>query len=95
MVVAANNSNFQIMGKIREFLHRMVVKTVNEIKRIRKDHVELAVPPTGGGEAAPFGLHRTVGDGIPTFNLIAFQAKLPDQRLGERGLDLDDGRGRL
>jgi hypothetical protein len=55
MVVAANNSNFQIMGKIREFLHRMVVKTVNEIKRIRKDHVELAVPPS---EEAPFGLHR-------------------------------------
>lgn len=35
--VAANNSNFQIMEKIREG-----VKTVSEIKRIKKDYVELA-----------------------------------------------------
>ena len=37
--VAANYSNSQIMGEIREFLN---VKTVNEIKRIKKDYVELA-----------------------------------------------------
>jgi len=34
-----NNSNFQIMEKIREFLD---VKTVNEIKRTKKDYVELS-----------------------------------------------------
>jgi hypothetical protein len=37
--VATNYSNSQIMGEIREFLN---VKTVNEIKRIKKDYVELA-----------------------------------------------------
>lgn len=37
--VAVNNSNFPIMEKIREFLD---VKTVTEIKRIKKDYVELA-----------------------------------------------------
>ena len=34
-----NNSNFQIMEKIREFLD---VKTVNEIKRTKKDFIELS-----------------------------------------------------
>nr|QBM31470.1 hypothetical protein [Arthrobotrys musiformis] len=34
-----NNSNFQIMEKIREFLD---VKIVNEIKRTKKDYVELS-----------------------------------------------------
>ena len=34
-----NNSNLQIMEKIREFLD---VKNVNEIKRTKKDYVELS-----------------------------------------------------
>jgi LAGLIDADG endonuclease len=34
-----NNSNFQIMEKIREFLD---VKNVNEIKRIKENYVELS-----------------------------------------------------
>lgn len=34
-----NNSNFQIMNKIREFLD---VKNVNEIKRIKENYVEIA-----------------------------------------------------
>lgn len=34
-----NNSNFQIMEKIREFLD---VKNVNEIKRIKDKYVELS-----------------------------------------------------
>nr|QID02900.1 hypothetical protein [Orbilia oligospora] len=34
-----NNSNFQIMEKIRDFLD---VKTVNEIKRTKKDFIELS-----------------------------------------------------
>lgn len=70
-----SNSNFQIMERIREFLD---VKNVNEIKRTKKDYVELSYssPPP----LPPFGANKVrLGDHVG----LAFVVLANKVRLGE------------